>query len=111
VDKLNQYLCIKYNKAIPNDQLLERVMTSDILLHIESFRKKFKAKTLRALSTKIPDYLASGKLILAIGPSGIESIEYLRKNKAAYIISDIDKIYVSILNLIKNYETYGELIV
>jgi hypothetical protein len=64
----------------------DKVIESDVLLHVESFEEGFISKTRHSISTKIADSLASGRVILAVGPRGIASIDYLRENNAAYII-------------------------
>ena len=61
---------------------------ADILLHVESFNEKMKKYTRLSISTKIPEYLASKRLIIAIGPVDIASIEYLKDNKAALILDN-----------------------
>ena len=53
-----------------------------------------------AFSTKIPEYLASGKIIWAVGPKGIESIDYLNRNNAAVISDSMDKIMPALEDLL-----------
>jgi hypothetical protein len=59
------------------------LMNSDFLLHVESFESKFIRATSLSFSTKIVDYLYSGKPIIAIGDIRCASIEYLEKHQAA----------------------------
>ncbi|MDQ0200740.1 glycosyltransferase family protein [Neobacillus ginsengisoli] len=61
---------------------------TDILLHVESFAQEDVSRVRYSISTKIADCLASNRAFLAVGPSGIASIDYLKENNAAYIIED-----------------------
>ena len=61
---------------------------SDILLHVESFNKADEFAVHQSFSTKIVDYLAQGKCIMAVGPSSVASIDFLRTNNAALVVSD-----------------------
>lgn len=83
-----------YKGTLSPLEVTNKIMESDVLLHVESFEKEFIAKTRHSISTKIAESLASGRAILGIGPRGIASIDYLMENNAAYIIdneSDIEK--------------------
>ena len=67
---------------------IDRVMKSaDILIHCESFDSSIRKYTRLSVSTKIPTYLKTGKLILAFGPEEIESIQYIKLNQAGIAIS------------------------
>lgn len=61
---------------------------SDILLHVESFNKEDEFAVHQSFSTKIVDYLAQGKCIMAVGPSSVASIDFLRSNDAALVASN-----------------------
>ncbi len=65
---------------------------ADILLHCESFRLKDKYEVRLSFSTKIVDYLKTGKCIMAIGPCDVASMRYLAENNAALAINDTKKI-------------------
>ena len=49
-----------------------------MLVHVESFDNKSRQLTKLSISTKIPEYLATGKPIIAIGPREVASLEYLK---------------------------------
>lgn len=65
------------------------------VVHVEAFDSKNRKITQYSLSTKISEYMASGALIFAIGPSEVASMEYLKSNDIAVCISDksVKKIY------------------
>lgn len=56
---------------------------ADILVHVESFSKQSVFETKMSFSTKIVDYMMAGKLIFAIGPAEVNSIETLFSHKLA----------------------------
>jgi hypothetical protein len=72
----------------------------DILMHVED--KKYSLRTKYSMSTKIPEYLASGKIIFVYGPTGLASINYLQRNNAAFIVNDPSDIFKTLVNLMDN---------
>lgn len=76
---------------------------ADIVVHVESFDRKSKRTTLLSVSTKIPEYMASQKCILAIGPKVVASIEYILEENAGFVITSRDSIDID--NQIKNVFT------
>ncbi len=90
--KLNSYGQICFHSPIPYQDIMQVQSQSDILLYIESFRKKYYKITRLSFSTKLTDYLNSGKVIMAIGPNEIASIAYLKSQGAAITISHSSQI-------------------
>lgn len=80
---------------VSQGELFGEMIKSNYLIHVESFDKKIKRYTRLSISTKIPEYLAAQKPIIAIGPADVASIEYLRENNCAHIISDLDDMTLS----------------
>lgn len=79
-------------KPVPYNQVQDIMNNHDVVLFMESFDRKYKDIARLSFSTKITDCLASGKCIIAIGPSGIAPIDYLSKTDAAILINHIDKL-------------------
>lgn len=79
---------IRYGGNLTPEELAERIKRCSAVVHVESFDKLNKKITRLSLSTKIPEYMSSGALIVAIGPEDISSIEYLNENKIAYCITE-----------------------
>ena len=90
--------CGKLNSV----ELRQVLNTRDILVHVESFEHKSIESTRLSISTKIPEYLSTGKPVLAIGPSGIASMEYLKD--CAYCITEKEKIEDGIFSLLNDEE-------
>ena len=65
---------------------------ADVLLMVEALAGKHKYDARVSFSTKIVDYLASGKCIIAVGPSDIAPVEYLQENDLAIVCSDISEL-------------------
>ena len=77
-----------------------RVMNeNDVVVFVESFEPQFCNVARLSFSTKICDYLASGKCILAIGPRNIAPIEYLKEEDAAVVATSKDEIVDAIQRL------------
>lgn len=67
--------------ALNSEQLAEKREQSTLLLHVEAFDRRNRFVTRLSVSTKIPEYMCSGRCIMAIGPGDVASIEYLRDNR------------------------------
>lgn len=94
--------------AITPDEVKEVQHSVDILLHVESFNLKDKLEVRMSFSTKIVDYLASGNCLLAVGPENVASINYLKENDAAFIITNITNIKTKLESLINNPDLINE---
>lgn len=78
------------------------INNSDVVVFVESFEKKYKNIARLSFSTKISDYFASGRAILAIGPSDNASIEYFRDEDAALIATNEEQIQIQLNHLIQD---------
>ena len=79
---------IDFRGYAPSDVIEEECRNADVLLFAEGFGKKDIALTKYSVSTKFPWYLGSGKMILAAGPEGIHTIDYLKRENAAVTATD-----------------------
>ena len=78
---------IRFHGAISSEEV-DRVMAdSRMVVHTESFDPVTAEIVKYSVSTKIPESLMNGPCLLAYGPEGIESIDYLKRNGAAYVIT------------------------
>ena len=80
------------------------ISDSDILVHVESMDKVNRRLTRLSISTKIPQYLTSGKAILAVGPEEVSSIRYLKDNNSAMVITDLQMLKKELDILISDSE-------
>lgn len=76
-----------FHNPVPYAEVKNVMEQNDVVVFAESLNERFKGLARLSFSTKITDYLASGKCILAVGPADIAPIEYLRDNDAALVAS------------------------
>lgn len=68
---------VNYKEMVSYERVKEIILSSDLLIHIESF-EEYALKDLKyALSSKIGDYLSSGVPFFAYSPKGMTSTNYL----------------------------------
>lgn len=88
--------------SLNKEELRIELNNADILVFVESFDLDQIEKTRFSLSTKVPEYLSLEKPILAIGPRGIGSIEYL--DGVSMLVDRDDLIYKGIAELLDSQE-------
>lgn len=93
---------IEYKGFLTQKDLMEVIAKTDILLLIESYDEKMLDYSRFSLSTKIPEYLSSGKPILAAGNYEQGSIKYLSNNKSAFVAGRKSEIKTRILEMTDN---------
>jgi glycosyltransferase involved in cell wall biosynthesis len=81
--------------SLDPDGVRRVIQESDVLVHVEADDAKSKTVTRLSVSTKIPEYMAAGRPIFAVGPSDVASIEYLKETASAFVVdtassSDLD---------------------
>lgn len=92
----------EYGGSLNKEELRERLNTSDILVFVESFDSDQIEKVKYSLSTKVPEYMSIGKPILAVGPKGVGSMDYL--SDVALCINDVNSIISDISNFLGDIE-------
>lgn len=89
--------------AVPYSELQTIIKKScDVLVFAESFDKKEKRKTWLSFSTKITDYFKSGKLIWAVGPRDVSSVEYLEEYDCAFVSGDLAEISQTLSEIVSD---------
>jgi len=91
-----------FHKYVPHDKINDIYNSADILLHIESFDNEQISFVKYSLSTKISEYLASGKPIVCYSPKNIAVYEYIEENSAGYSSSDPIDLSQKLLKLIND---------
>ena len=94
--------------ALTLDQVKEVQKKADILVFAESLEKKYKHTARLSFSTKITDYLKSGKCIFAIGDKEIAPIDYFNKYDSAITASDYDEIGQRLKELVSDPQLIAE---
>lgn len=107
---LNRNGC-RVKGALALDEVQRVQKDADILVFVESLENKYKNKARLSFSTKITDYLKSGKCIFAIGDKDIAPIDYFNRYDSAVTAVNYSEIYQKLTDLIENpekIEQYGK---
>lgn len=91
-----------FHSAVSYSEILEIQKQSDILVHAEAFELKEKLATHQSFSTKIVDYLATNRCILAIGDGSCSSIQYFIDNDCGAVAKEKNEIATVLNQLYEN---------
>lgn len=72
---------------VSGNKLGSSIRSSDILLHVESDEMYYRHLTRLSVSTKLPEYLITGNLIIAYGPIEVASLRLFSENGIGVVIS------------------------
>jgi glycosyltransferase involved in cell wall biosynthesis len=78
---------ILYKGAVRGQDLIKTILESDVLLHVESDDVYNSTLTKLSVSTKIPEYLMSGRLVVGFGPEDVASMKILSDNSIGIVLS------------------------
>ena len=90
--KLESYKSSSLFPPVGYEELKKIQADADILLHAEAFDLRERLSVHQSFSTKIVDYLASNRCILAIGDKSCSSIDYFLRNNCGAVADSRDKI-------------------
>lgn len=97
--------------AVPLSEVEAVQRAADVLVFVESLDRRYRQIARLSFSTKLTDYLKSGRCIFAIGDRDIAPIEYLRQHQAAEVATSYGEILPALRRLADSPETvvaYGE---
>ena len=90
----SKHICEEFRKngvifkgGVVGNELKLAMSKCDMLLHIESDNVKYTSLTRLSVSTKIPEYLMSSRLVLAYGPEFLASMKLLSDNQIGCVFS------------------------
>lgn len=86
--------------ALTLEQVKAVQKEADVLVFVESLEKKFRNTARLSFSTKITDYLRSGKCIFAIGDKDIAPIDYFRRYDSAVTATSYEQISEKVTELV-----------
>ena len=78
-----------FKGSLTGPEVQKVISDSDVLVHVESMDKVNRRLTRLSFSTKIPQYLAGGKCLLAVGPEEVASLRYLRDHRVGLVVTDM----------------------
>lgn len=87
---INKFKTVKscaFCGSVHGEKLIEVINNAEYLILTESFDEKYKIILETAMSTKVPEYLSSGRTIFCYGPAYSGSIEYIFNNKLGYCVT------------------------
>lgn len=91
---------VRVRGAIGYNSVVEIMQKSDLLLHVEDFSDHIRRDLKHAFSTKIADSLASGTCLFAYGPEDIASIQYLKENSAAHVVTQKSELKSALVEIL-----------
>lgn len=97
---------INFKGFVSSDKLADLWNSADYLIHSESLRKTDSYIVHQSFSTKLVDYMHSGRCIIAIGEKNLASIQHLDKNECALVLTEFLTAKSKLLNLFSNDNTY-----
>lgn len=77
---------------VPKHQQFENLARARVLVHVESFKKKYIKYFRLSMSTKIAEYMSLGKRILCVGDDSIATVKFIKDNNVGVTISDVSKL-------------------
>lgn len=104
---LNRNGCL-VKGALTLSQVQEVQKQADILVFVESLERKYRNAARLSFSTKITDYLKSGKCIFAIGGRDIAPIDYFNRYDSAITAVSYDEIRGRLEGISSNTDTVKE---
>lgn len=83
---------ICFHGAVPPEMVKSVMARSMAVVHVESFGERERNIVRFSVSTKIAESLMNGPCLIAYGPEGIASVDYLKKHGAAYTITSPEQL-------------------
>jgi glycosyltransferase involved in cell wall biosynthesis len=81
---------MKIEGSLDHDEVHRTQLGADCLIHVESFDSWDISFTQLSVSSKLPEYLASGRAIFAYGPREVASIKYINEIGCGFIVGKKD---------------------
>lgn len=95
---------IEIHSSVPQSDVLSLYARADVLVHVESFDKASESFARYSLSTKVAEYLATGKPILYFGPRDIGVGDFFYRTGCANVANEESEIDAAIYALTKDLE-------
>ena len=73
-----------FHEPVEHSKILNVYRDADVLVHVEANNPLLLGFFKYSISTKIPEYLASGRIVLFYGPKELGLFQYLNDNMSAY---------------------------
>jgi len=93
------------------EEIMHLQRQADIMLHVEGMSLKNRLEVHQSFSTKLVDFFAMGKCILAVGPEDVASLDHMIRHDAAVTAQTESEVYEKLKALLKDPDVireYGE---
>lgn len=110
IDPLKNSQGVSFHGEKSPEELLDIMSESIAVIHTESFDPEFMDLTRYSVSTKIAESLMYGPCLIAYGPEGIASIDYLKDNQAAYVITKQEDLAKGLQEVLTNESLRSEIV-
>jgi len=113
-NEMKKALCVDgsvCHGAVAYEKIVELQQSADIMLHVEGMSLKNRLEVHQSFSTKLVDFFAMGKCVLAVGPADVASIDHMIRHDAAVTAHTAEEVYQKLKALLENPEDilkYGE---
>ena len=97
-----------YCGSVPHQEIKGIQEQADVVVFAEGLEGKEANIAKLSFSTKITDYLASGKCVLAIGKENIAPMDYFQRNDSAIIAHNAKEIEQQIRRIVSSPELISE---
>lgn len=87
-----RFSVVKTISTMVGSEVNRRLREFDVLVHVESFEPEDALYTRYSISTKIPQYMASGRPILVHGPSDLCSVQYVSQCGAGLSVTNVSDV-------------------
>lgn len=101
---------ICFHGAITAEEVKQVMARSMAVIHTESFDPHIMQSIRFSVSTKIAESLMYGPCLLAYGPLGIASMDYLQENRAAYMITSPDALEYGLTEFLSDAKLREEIL-
>lgn len=101
---------VHFRGEITPAEVGERMAACMAVLHTEAFDPRTVEMVKYSVSTKIADTLLNGPCLIAYGPPGIASIEYLKKHRAAYVMTGPEQLDAGLREILTDGKLRAEIV-
>lgn len=88
-----------FHENVDHTRIIEIYRDADVLVHAETNNPRLLGFFKYSISTKIPEYLSSGRLVLFYGPKDLGLYRYLSDNNIAYVASNYQELYETLVDI------------
>ena len=93
---------VEFCGFLVGEEFEREFMNADCLVHVEAFDSDSIDLVKGSISTKIADSLVSGIPLLAYCPSGVASVEHLRRNQCAFIANNYEGLQSALRDILQD---------